>query len=85
MCVSPKAKLFPLSIFFQVPIFFAEQIWFLTKKMEIENQKWAVHFKKTVAQIQNCGTFCVDLYWKYLPQFWKKRDSLNCLLKMNGL
>ena len=48
MCVSrfrkgfePKAKLFPLSIFFQEPIFFAEQIWFLTKKMEIENQKWA--------------------------------------------
>ena len=34
---------------------------------------------------KNCGTFCFDLYWKYVPQFWKNRDSRNCLLKMNGL
>ena len=41
----------------------------------------SVHFKKTVARksrfFQNCSTFNTK-------QFWKKRDSRNCLLKMNG-
>ena len=47
----------------------------------------SVHFKKTVVQI----SFISKLwYFQYksrqkVPQFWKKRDSRNCLLRMNGL
>ena len=46
-----------------------------------------IHFNKTVARI----SFLSKLwYFQYkskqkVPQFWKKRDSRNCLLKMNGL
>ena len=52
-----------------------------------KQQLKAVHFKKTVARI----SFHSKLwYFQYkskqkVPQFWKKRDSRNCLLKMNGL
>ena len=47
----------------------------------------SVHFKKTVARI----SFLSKLWYfqfkskQKVPQFWKKRDSRNCLLKMNGL
>ena len=46
----------------------------------------SVHFKKTVAQISFLSKLWYFLFWFVLkvPQFWKKRDSRNCLLKMNG-
>ena len=47
----------------------------------------SVHFKKTVARISFLSKLWYFLFWFVLkvPQFWKKRDSRNCLLKMNGL
>ena len=43
----------------------------------------SVNFKKKVWILK----LCYFLFWFVLkePQFWKKRDSRNCLLKMNGL
>ena len=51
------------------------------------NKLKSVHFKKAVVRI----SFLSKLwYFQYktkqkVPQFWKKRDSRHCLLKMNGL
>ena len=47
----------------------------------------SVHFKKTVAWISFLSKLWYFLFCFVLkvPQFWKKRDSHNCLLKMNGL
>ena len=47
----------------------------------------SVHFKKTVAGILFLSKLWYFLFWFVLkiPQFWKKRDLHNCLLKMNGL
>ena len=46
-----------------------------------------VHFKKTVARILFLSKLWYFLFRFVLkvPQFWRKRDSRNCLLKMNGL
>ena len=47
----------------------------------------SVHFRKTGARISFLPKLWYFLFWFVLkvPQFWKKRDSRNCLLKMNGL
>ena len=47
----------------------------------------SVHFKKTVARILLLSKLWHFLVWFVLkvPQLWKKRDSHNCLLKMNRL
>ena len=43
----------------------------------------SVHFKKTVARISILSKLWYFLLWFVLkvPQFWKNRDSCNCLLK----
>ena len=47
----------------------------------------SVHIKKTVGRIPFLSKLWHFLFWFVLkvPQFQKKRDSRNCLLKMNGL
>ena len=56
-----------------------------------ESQKnlWlkSIHFKKTVARVSFLSQLWYFLFCFVLkvPQFWKKRDSRNWLLKMNGL
>ena len=47
----------------------------------------SVHFKKPVTRISFLSKLWYFLFWFVLkvPQFWKKRDSRNWLLKMNGL
>ena len=47
----------------------------------------SVHFKKTVARISILSELWHFQYKskQKVPQFWKKQDLRNCLLKMNGL
>ena len=47
----------------------------------------SIHFKKTVARILFLSKLWYFLFWFVLkvPQFWKKWDSPNWLLKMNRL
>ena len=58
----------------------------LNPKMMLHNHSH-VHFKASVAQILFLSKLRYFLFWFVLkvPQFWKKRDSCNWLLKMNGL
>ena len=47
----------------------------------------SVHLKKIVVRISFLSKLWYFLFWFVLkvPQFWKKPDLCNCLLKMNGL
>ena len=47
----------------------------------------SVHFKKTVARFSFLSKLWYVLFNtnQKVPQFWKKRKSRNCLLKMNRL
>jgi hypothetical protein len=53
----------------------------------ITTQLKSVHYKKTIALISFLSKLWYFLFWFVLkvPQFWKKRDLRNCLVKMNGL
>ena len=71
----------------KVQVFWAGHKNFMKLPNWFEFYLKSFHFKKTVARI---SFFSKLWYFQYkskqkVPQFWKKQDSRNCLLKMNGL
>ena len=70
-----------LGLIFSHLVKLRHHVWIYSQQLK------PIHFKKTVARISFLSKLWYFLFWFVLkvPQFWKKRDSRICLLKMNGL